>query len=151
MKAILHILALIALLAVYHTAGVLWGRDAKLYLLIGMLALYAFVGLALLIMRRRLRSVVQHMDEVNRAELLREHPEVADQLAPNAGVPWRWKVRTPFRAVSDTVPGQTGHHSGMTLKLSDINRNAVRYESEPCPTSIGMGVRHAPEYATGGI
>src|SRR4051794_25061127 len=62
----------------------------------------------------------------------------------------------------DTVPDQIGHCSGVSRTafragpksvryqpgiLSDINRNAVRFESEHCPTSIGMSVRFAPEYA----
>jgi len=91
-KSITPVLAIVALLAVYHTAGVLWGRDAKLYFLIGMLVLYALVGLAVFIMRRRLQSDVQGMDEVSREELLREHPEVEEELAPSAGVPWPWRV-----------------------------------------------------------
>jgi hypothetical protein len=70
--------------------------------------------------------------------------------------------RTPVRFISDTNPDQTGHRSGpnrtlirshrKTVRyqpglLSDINRNAVRFESDCCPTSIGLGVRFAPEYA----
>lgn len=77
MKRIAPILALIALLAAYHAAGVLWGRDAKLYVLIGMLGLYALLGLALFIMRRRLR---------------REQPELAAELDADASAPWYWRL-----------------------------------------------------------
>lgn len=92
MKSIPHILALVALLAVYHTAGVLWGRDAKVYMLVGMLALYGVAGVTLFIMRRRLRAGVHRMEDASRADLLREHPEVAEELAPSATVPWLWRV-----------------------------------------------------------
>lgn len=43
-------------------------------------------------MRRRLRAAVQRMDDGSRAELLREHAEVAEELAPSATVPWLWRV-----------------------------------------------------------
>jgi hypothetical protein len=94
-KSIPHILALGALLAVYHTAGVLWGRDAKMYFLIGMLALYGVAGVTLFIMRRRLRAGVHRMDAASRADLLREHPEVAEELAPSATVVRRQLKLTP--------------------------------------------------------
>ena len=77
MKRIASILALVALLAAYHTAGVLWGRDAKLYVLIGMLALYAVLTLVLFIMRRRLRI---------------EQPGVAAELVADGGAPWYWRL-----------------------------------------------------------
>lgn len=54
-KRIAPMLVLIAILAGYHTAGVLWGRDAKLHALIGMLALYAVLSLVLFFMGRRFR------------------------------------------------------------------------------------------------
>src|SRR5205807_2666030 len=50
--------------------------------------------------------------------------------------------RTPFQCCPKTVRLQTG-------TLSDLNRNGVRQKSEPCPTSIGITVRFAPEYAQG--
>ena len=77
MKRIAPILALIALLAAYHTAGVLWGRDAKLYALIGMLVLYALLTLALFVMRRRLR---------------REQPDLAADLDDDVVTPWYWRL-----------------------------------------------------------
>lgn len=40
-------------MAVFHVAGLLWGTDAKLYLVIGMLVLYAVLDIAVRIMRRR--------------------------------------------------------------------------------------------------
>ena len=77
MKPIAPILGLVALLAAYHTAGVLWGRDAKLYALSGMLALYALLTLALFVMRRRLR---------------RERPEIGAELDGSSSAPWHWRL-----------------------------------------------------------
>lgn len=77
MKRTTFILALVALLAAYHSAGVLWGRDAKLYVLIGMLALYAVLTLALFLVRRRLRK---------------EQPDLAAALDSDSGPPWYCKL-----------------------------------------------------------
>lgn len=35
MKSIPYIFAVVALLVVFHVVGVIWGKDAKLYLLVG--------------------------------------------------------------------------------------------------------------------
>jgi hypothetical protein len=121
-KSIPHILALGALLAVYHTAGVLWGRDAKVYILIGMLALYGVAGVTLFIMRRRLRAGVHRMDAASRADLLREHPEVAEELAPSATVPWLWRVL-------DTVLGIT-FAFGPPVIVSLVRKQPLTWESE---------------------
>lgn len=71
--------------------------------------------------------------------------------------------RTPVRSISDTHPVDIGHRSGPNRtpfrshqktvrhqpgRLSGFNRNAVRFESERCPTSNRIGVRFASEYAT---
>jgi hypothetical protein len=85
MRRIAPILALIALLAAYHTAGVVWGRDAKLYALIGMLVLYALLTLALSVVRHRLR---------------REHPELAAELDADKGAPWYWRFLDGVLGVS---------------------------------------------------
>lgn len=85
MKRIIPILALIALLAAYHSAGVLWGRDAKLYVVIGMLSLYALLTLALFVVRRRLR---------------RDQPELAEELDADAGAPWYWRLLDGVLGVS---------------------------------------------------
>lgn len=77
MKRIAPILALIALLVAYHTAGVLWGRDAKLYALIGMFVLYALLTFALFVMSCRLR---------------REQPHLAAELDTDVTAPWYWRL-----------------------------------------------------------
>lgn len=77
MKRIAPIIALITLLAAYYTAGVLWGSDAKLYVLIGILGLYAILSLALFIVRRGLRT---------------EQPDLAPILDSDSGVRWYWKI-----------------------------------------------------------
>ena len=70
--------------------------------------------------------------------------------------------RTPIQSISDTHPVDIGHRSGPNRtpfrshqktvrhqpgRLSGFNRNAVRFESERCPTSNRIGVRFASEYA----
>lgn len=122
MKNIPHIVALVALLAVYHTAGVLWGRDAKVYFLIGMLALYGVASVVLFIMRRRLGAGVHRMDAARRADLLREHPEVAEELAPRATVPGLWRVL-------DAVLGIT-FAFGPPLIVSLAREQSLTWESE---------------------
>lgn len=77
MKRIGPIVILVAILAAYHTAGIFWGISAKLFFLIGMLALWAVLTLALFIMRRR---------------LLKEQPELAVVLDSDSGPPWQWKL-----------------------------------------------------------
>lgn len=77
MKRIAAILVIIALVAAYHTGGVLWGRNGKLYALIAMLALYVVLALVLFVLRRKLR---------------REQPELAATLELEAGAPWYWKL-----------------------------------------------------------
>ena len=106
----------------YHTAGVLWGRDAKMYFLIGMLALYGVAGVTLFIMCRRLRAGVHRMDAASRADLLREHPEVAEELAPSATVPWLW-------GVLDTVLGIT-FAFGPPVIVSLARKQPLTWESE---------------------
>lgn len=54
-RAIL-VLAFIALMAVYHTAGALFGRDAKLYMLIGLIVVSCLLSLVAFILKRRLRD-----------------------------------------------------------------------------------------------
>ena len=122
LKSIPHILALVALLAVYHTAGVLWGRNAKVYFLIGMLALYGVAGVVLFVMRRRLRAGVHRMDDASRADFLREHPDVAEGLAPSARVPWLLRVL-------DTVLGIT-FAFGPPVTVSLARRHPLTWESE---------------------
>ena len=107
MKRIAPILALIALLAAYHTAGVLWGRDAKLYVLIGMLGLYAVLGLVLFIMRRRLR---------------REQPELAAELDADGSAPWYWRVLDGVLGVCFAF--------GPPLIVSLARRQSLSWESE---------------------
>lgn len=106
----------------YHTAGVLWGRNAKVYFLIGMLALYGVAGVVLFVMRRRFRAGVHRMDDASRADLLREHPEVAKELAPSARVPWLWRVL-------DTVLGIT-FALGPPVTVSLAQRQPLTWESE---------------------
>ena len=89
---------------------------------IGMIVLYAFVALALPIMRRRLRSGVQRMDDVARAKLLREHAEVAEEFAPSVGVPWRWRVM-------DVVLGTT-FAFGPPIIVSLARQQPLTLESE---------------------
>ena len=107
MKRIAPILALIALLAAYHTAGVLWGRDAKLYVLIGMLVLYAVLTLALFVVRRRLR---------------REQPELAAELDADASAPWYWRLLDGVLGVSFAF--------GPPLIVSLVRRQPLSWEGE---------------------
>ncbi|MCE9609069.1 MAG: hypothetical protein K8R23_02460 [Chthoniobacter sp.] len=98
---------MIALLAAYHTAGVLWGKDAKLYVLIGMLALYAVLTLALFVVRRRLR---------------REQPELAAELDADADPPWYWRLLDGVLGVSFAF--------GPPLVVSLVRRQPLTWESE---------------------
>ena len=107
MKRIAPILALVALLAAYHTAGVLWGRDAKLYAMIGMLVLYAVLTLALFVMRRRLR---------------RDQPDVSAALDSNSGSSWYWRLWDVGFGVAFAF--------GPPLIVSLVRRQALSWESE---------------------
>jgi hypothetical protein len=106
-KRIAPILALIALLAAYHTAGVLWGRDAKLYVLIGLLALYGVLTLALCVVRRRLR---------------REQPELAAELDADVSAPWYWRLLDGVFGVSFAF--------GPPLIVSLVRHQPLSWESE---------------------
>ena len=99
LKSIPHILALVALLAVYHTASVV-----------------------LFVMRRRLREGVHRVDDASQADLLREHPDAAAELAPSARVPLLWRVL-------DTVLGIT-FALGPPLTVSLARRQPLTWESE---------------------
>ena len=87
-------------LAVFHVAGLLWGTDAKLYLVIGMLVLYAVLDIAVRIMRRRLQLNFQRLDEVDQSELLEEQPDLEEELSPSGEVPLHWKLLDGFLGVS---------------------------------------------------
>jgi hypothetical protein len=50
------ILSFVALLAVYHTAGAIFGRDAKLYFLIGLIVVSCLLSLITFILKRRLHD-----------------------------------------------------------------------------------------------
>lgn len=106
-KRIAPILALIALFAAYHVAGVLCGRDAKLHLLIGILGLYALLCLALFIIRRRLR---------------REQPELAAELDADARARWYWRLLDGVLGVSFAL--------GPPLIVSLVRRQSLSWESE---------------------
>lgn len=105
MKRIAPILALIALFAAYHTAGVLWGRDAKLYVLIGMLALYGVLTVALFIMRRRLRR-----------------EDMAAEWDGDTSAPWYWRLLDGVLGVSFAF--------GPPLIVSLMRRQPLSWESE---------------------
>jgi hypothetical protein len=107
MKRIAPILALIALLVVYHAAGVLWGRDAKLYVLVGMLGLYAVLTVALFMVRRRLR---------------RDQPDLAEALDSDSGAPWYWKLLDGALAVCFAF--------GPPMIVSLVRRQPLSWESE---------------------
>lgn len=107
MKRTAPILAFIALLTVYHTVGAIWGRTAKLYVLVGMLGLYAALGLALFIMRRRLR---------------REQPELAVELETDARVPWYWRLLDGVLGVSFAL--------GPAFLVSLVRRQPLSLEAE---------------------
>lgn len=85
MKHLAPILAFVVLLATYHIAGVLWGGNAKLSIVIGMLVLYALLSLALFVISRRLR---------------RDQPELAVILDSDSGAPWHWKLLDGILGVS---------------------------------------------------
>lgn len=106
-KRIALIVAFVALLAVHHAAGVLWGRDAKLYVLIAMLGLCAVLTLALFIMRRPLRRV---------------QPDRAATLDSAFGAPWYWKLLDGVLGLSFTF--------GPPLALSLVRRQPLSWESE---------------------
>ena len=122
MKRIALVLALIALLAAYHAIGVLWGRDVKLYVVSGMLGLYAVLSIALFIMRRRLR---------------REHPELAAEMDADASAPWYWRL-------SDGVLG-VSFAFGPPLIVSLMRGQSLSWESEftgyhVLSLAVGVGV-----------
>ena len=52
MNRIAFILACFTLIAAYHVAGEVWGKDAKLWIVMGMVVLYSVVSVALFVMRR---------------------------------------------------------------------------------------------------
>jgi hypothetical protein len=107
MKRFAPFFAIIALLAAYHAAGVLWGRDGNLYVLIGILGLYAVVTLAVFIIRRRLR---------------REHPDLAETLNSDSDALWYWRVLDVAMGVSFAF--------GPPLIVSVIRRQPLSLESE---------------------
>ena len=107
MKPIALILAFAALLGACVAAGVLWGRDAKLYVLIGMLGLYSVLSFVVFIMRRRLR---------------REQPDLAAALDSNPGAPWYWKLLDGVLGVSFAF--------GPPLIVSLVRRQPLTWESE---------------------
>ena len=107
MKRIALVLALIALLATYQAIGVLWGRDVKLYVISGILGLYAVLSIALFIMRRRLR---------------REHPELAAEMDADAGAPWYWRILDGVLGVSFAF--------GPPVIVSLTRRQSLSWESE---------------------
>lgn len=102
-----YILGFIALLAVYHFAGVFWGRGVKLYILVGMLGVYAVVELALFVMRRKLR---------------RKQPDIAPRLDSDSGIPWHWRLLDVVLGVSFAF--------GPPVIVSLVRRLPLSWESE---------------------
>lgn len=78
-----------------------------LYALIGMLGIYAVLGLTLFIMRRR---------------LWRDLPELAAELDANASAPWYWRLLDGVLGVSFAF--------GSPLIVSLVRRQPLSWESE---------------------
>ncbi|MFZ4765300.1 MAG: hypothetical protein ACOYMN_10140 [Roseimicrobium sp.] len=69
MKPSRLILAFLALMAVYHTAGAIWGRDAKWYLLVGIVIVSSLLSLAIFILQRRLQDSSTDCDSTPEADI----------------------------------------------------------------------------------
>ena len=104
------ILALILLLAAYHTVGVIWSIKAKIYFVVGMLIAWTAAAVVTGIMHRRLKKNFEDMDDKIREQLLAEHPDVIEAMSATPVVHWKWKLLdtvlallfmfTPFLMVS---------------------------------------------------
>jgi hypothetical protein len=95
-KSIPHLLAFVALIALYQVVGTKWGRSAKLYFLVGMLALYVIAALVLFVMRRRLCG---------------EHAQSAEGPVSSSAIPWYWRIFDTMIGVSFVI----GPPVGVTL------------------------------------
>jgi len=66
------------------------------------------------------------------------YPDTHSSVAPLLLNPDSDLGRTPFRAISDTLPILSDTIPMVPKNCPTSARNTVRYESEPCPAKIGM-------------
>ena len=86
------ILAFLALVAVYHIAGAIWGRDSKLYFAGALVIIYVIVAIAARVAERRLATRFSHLDAEQRATLSASDPDFDSVLRPAQQPPWYWRA-----------------------------------------------------------
>lgn len=86
-----YILTIVAIFAVWHIGGLVWGRQFKLYYLIVLVLSSAFMSLLIYTRKRRLLRDLMAMSPSERDEFLRDAPEVAESI--NETRPrWYWRL-----------------------------------------------------------